>query len=320
MPCIDLIIPIYNGEKYIPNLIQCLNNQTMKDFRAVFVDDGSTDNTYQQLQEQLKSASFLYLLIHQENKGLPGARNTGIRNAEADWIAFMDSDDGLDSRFLEFLHRGVSESGANVGVCEYQIITGKNDVQEVNPDEFAVRVISSCESLKSYYTSWFGAGALILRRKWLQDQKILFDEACTYLEDVPFITQVIVCADQVAFVNCPLYLYYMREGSLMHSPKIEKYQIALAGFERMAQKVASYHNESSAVFQSMGRARYYVATLRKGAVLMPYDKFKQLCDCVPLKQVEYQVMNLQPKFRLAAKLYLRSKPLFYCAMRLLSKD
>jgi glycosyltransferase involved in cell wall biosynthesis len=80
----------------------------------VFVDDGSKDGTYQTLQEKLKGVNFAYDVIHQENKGLPGARNTGIRNSRSPWVVFIDSDDGLDSHYLEFLHRAVTENNSPI--------------------------------------------------------------------------------------------------------------------------------------------------------------------------------------------------------------
>ena len=90
---IDIIVPIYNRSAYIPNLISQLEKQTFRDFRVIFVDDGSRDDSYEVLRRCLKDAGFDHLLIRQENGGAAAARNTGLRAVEADWIGFMDSDD-----------------------------------------------------------------------------------------------------------------------------------------------------------------------------------------------------------------------------------
>lgn len=318
MACIDVIIPMYNSEQYIDGLIRTLEGQTFRDFRGVFVDDGSKDRTAELLREKLEKVSFAYRIIRQENKGLPGARNTGIRNLDAEWMVFVDSDDGLDPHYLEFLHRAVTESRTDVGVCGYQIVASEAEVRGIAAGEYSAKTLTSVECIREYYRRWFGAWALILRRSWLAEQALLFDEACTYLEDVPFITQVIVAADRVAVTENPVYLYYQRPGSLMHTPKLEKYQIALDGFARMEEKLRKVSSESCREFFSMGRARYYLATLRKGAVLMPYGQFRRLCGMVPLEKEQAQFRYLQPRQRLAGYVYLVSKRLFYYAMRLMT--
>ena len=262
MALIDLVIPMYNSEKYIDGLLQTLEAQTFRDFCAVFVDDGSKDDTYKVLCEKLEGVNFVHEVIHQENKGLPGARNAGIRGSSSPWIVFMDSDDGLDARYLEFLHRAVTETGCSVAACGYQIVESEADVREVSETEYSCRALSSQETIREYYKKWFGAWALILNRQWLAQEGLLFDEVCTYLEDVPFITQVLVHADRTALMDAPVYLYYQRPGSLMHTPKIEKYQIALDGFFRMEEKLRAIDNEGVREFFAVGRARYFLATLR----------------------------------------------------------
>lgn len=319
MALIDIIIPMYNSEKYIDGLLQTLQTQTFRDFCAVFVDDGSKDNTYQVLQQKLAGVDFAYTVIHQENKGLPGARNAGIRGSESPWIVFMDSDDGLDSHYLEFLYQAVTENNCNVAACGYQIVEAEADIRSVSNVEYCCRVFTSSEVIREYYKNWFGAWALILNRRWLEQEGLLFDEVCTYLEDVPFITQVLVHADRAVLMDAPVYLYYQRPGSLMHTPKIEKYQIALDGFSRMEEKLHAIDNEGAREFFTIGRARYYLATLRKAAVQMPYNLFQELCRIVPLEKEKAQFGKLQKKQKLAAYVYTFSTRLFYYIVRMTTK-
>lgn len=320
MKSVDVIIPMYNSEKYIPGLVRYLEAQNFKDFCAIFVDDGSKDNTYALLEEQLKTVTFAYKLIHQENKGLPGARNTGIRNSEAKWITFLDSDDGIDPNYFTFLLRAVTENAVNVGICDYQMIAREEDAVAVADNAYRCRVIDTQTCMKAYYTTWFGSWVLILNRQWLAEQDLLFDEMCTYLEDVPFITQVIAIAQQVAVVDNCLYLYYKREGSLMLTPKIAKYVIALDGFHRMAEKLKRLPGGAADEFRAVGLARYYLATLRKGATLMPYDLFLELCQHVPMDQAKHQIAKMKWTHRMASRLFLISKKIFYHAMRLATND
>ena len=121
-PKVDLIIPIYNAEAWIPSLLATLENQQMRDFRVIFVDDGSKDDSYRVLQEQLQTVRFPYLLLQQENQGPSAARNTGMAHAQADWIAFMDCDDELKPEFLDYLFRGAQSAHCQMGFCQLEMI------------------------------------------------------------------------------------------------------------------------------------------------------------------------------------------------------
>lgn len=88
---LDIIIPAYNAQNYIQKCLDSvLSQETEYKYRAIVIDDGSTDDT----GKILDSYKDIYL-IHQENKGFSGARNTGLARASAEYIMFLDSDDEL---------------------------------------------------------------------------------------------------------------------------------------------------------------------------------------------------------------------------------
>lgn len=91
---LDIIVPVYNVEPYLRDCIRSiLDQQTQYRFRAIFIDDGSTDQSGRILDEY--SADPRMLVIHQENKGHSGARNTGVSHASGAYLMFVDSDDLL---------------------------------------------------------------------------------------------------------------------------------------------------------------------------------------------------------------------------------
>jgi glycosyltransferase involved in cell wall biosynthesis len=97
-PVVSVIIPTYNRARFVGQAIQSVLDQTFQDFELIVVDDGSTDNT-RTVVEEFTDPRIRY--IHQENMGISGTRNTGIRNARARYIAFLDSDDIWLPRLLE---------------------------------------------------------------------------------------------------------------------------------------------------------------------------------------------------------------------------
>ena len=91
MSKVSVIIPTYNSAEYITEAIESVLRQKHKDIEIIVVDDGSIDNTKEILKPYIESKSIKY--IFQANKGPGAARNTGIRVAEGEFIAFLDSDD-----------------------------------------------------------------------------------------------------------------------------------------------------------------------------------------------------------------------------------
>ena len=87
--CISAVIPAYNAEKYITRAIDSVLGQTRPVDEIIIVDDGSTDNTAEAIKRYGDKIQYIY----QENAGVSAARNTGIKAAATDWIAFLDADD-----------------------------------------------------------------------------------------------------------------------------------------------------------------------------------------------------------------------------------
>ena len=90
---VSVIIPTYNREKFLPYALGSVKNQTYKDWELIIVDDGSTDNTEKVCKEFAKTIDQPVKYIYQENQGVAGARNTGLKHAQGEFIAFLDSDD-----------------------------------------------------------------------------------------------------------------------------------------------------------------------------------------------------------------------------------
>ena len=114
-PIISVVMPVYNGDKYLQEAIESILNQTEGDFEFIIINDGSTDDSpalidkYRELDSRIK-------VITQENKGLISSLNTGIDEAKGKYIARMDADDvSLPERFrtqLEYM-----EKNSKIGAC-----------------------------------------------------------------------------------------------------------------------------------------------------------------------------------------------------------
>ena len=88
-PLVSIIIPVYKVEEYLDRCVESAVNQTYKDLEIILVDDGSPDRCPLMCDDWTKKDERIKV-IHQQNRGLSGARNTGIREAKGDWLYFLD--------------------------------------------------------------------------------------------------------------------------------------------------------------------------------------------------------------------------------------
>ena len=100
MPKSSVIVPVYNVKDFLEKCVDSVLRQTERDFELLLIDDGSTDGSGA-LCDELAGRDNRIRVIHQENKGLGGARNTGIEAASGDWLLFLDSDDWIEPETLE---------------------------------------------------------------------------------------------------------------------------------------------------------------------------------------------------------------------------
>lgn len=109
----SIVIPVYNGEKYIGECIESILNQSINEYEIIIVDDGSTDSTFSLCKEYVKNYRNIRL-FHQENKGVVFARAKGAAMAKGEYLLFCDSDDKIYSKTLELIRNVILETHSEV--------------------------------------------------------------------------------------------------------------------------------------------------------------------------------------------------------------
>jgi glycosyltransferase involved in cell wall biosynthesis len=116
MPKISFIVPFYNVEKYIGQCLDSLVNQILADVEILCVDDCGTDGSRAIVQQYMNKDPRIKLITHKENKGLGGARNTGVQHATGEYIWFIDSDDIIRNDAAETLYNLATQQQVS-GIC-----------------------------------------------------------------------------------------------------------------------------------------------------------------------------------------------------------
>lgn len=186
MPFFSVIIPLYNKENFIENTLKSVLGQTFDDFEVIIVDDCSTDNSLEKISELISSK--FRIIKHGKNKGLSASRNTGIKNANSDYIAFLDADDIWKNTFLEELKLLIENfSNAKIFATNYEefyskknIILPKNNFEKLEKHSIITDFFSISLAQPLYCQSSFCV------HKSVFETIGLYNDTITYGEDVDF--------------------------------------------------------------------------------------------------------------------------------------
>lgn len=202
---ITVVIPVYNVEKYIRKCIDSVISQTYKKLEIILVDDGSTDNCgricdmYAKKDDRIK-------VVHKENGGVSSARNRGIKEANGEWIVFVDSDDWIEKDFCETLLK-ITSKDVDCVMCGYNRIVDEQKIeikgvnkknQMKNSREYLICALSP-------QTSYGFCTMKLIRKKSMEG--IQFNEKISVAEDALFNMQLAENINKILYINSKLYNY-----------------------------------------------------------------------------------------------------------------
>lgn len=196
---ISIIIPCYNVEKYVERCINSIKNQTINNFEVLLIDDGSKDNTKNIINKLIKEDSrFKY--FYKENGGQASARNYGLDIANGDFIAFIDSDDWVESNYLEELYNAITTKNVDIAIC---------NIKRVYKDYFSINEVNEFNTNNCIYPAPWNK---MFKKNVFKN--IRFPIGKLY-EDLNAISKIILTFNYT-IVNKELYNYAINEGSTMH--------------------------------------------------------------------------------------------------------
>lgn len=222
---VSVVIPVYNVKPYLERCVESVLRQSYKDLEIILVDDGSTDGSGEMCDE-MSTRDQRIRVIHQENKGLSGARNTGIDHATGEYIIFIDSDDEwlLD----DGVEKLVREGGTSDLIIFRTIDIWSNGRQERRKayDVENINQIAHAQDVFTYLVKTqqlhIAAWTVMVRRVVLTEHQIYFPSRLIS-EDLFWSLHLWQHIQSVKILNLYMYGYYHREGSITTSPSIRVY-------------------------------------------------------------------------------------------------
>lgn len=214
---LSIIIPVYNVEQWISCCLEsCLRQDRLQtDYEIIIVNDGTKDRSIDIVQEYMNKYKNIHI-IHQENKGLSGARNTGLQNANGKYVWFVDSDDFVESNCLDDLLSFAEKESLDVLCFGLNLFYENGQIGsytiQFEKEKFPYKGTDFISQVKMPPAAWVA----IYRKEFLINNQLYFLEGVLH-EDMEFTPKAYCLAKRIAFVNQAVYYYRQRSGSIMKS-------------------------------------------------------------------------------------------------------
>lgn len=292
---ISVIVPIYKVERYLDSCICSIVNQTYKNIEIILVNDGSPDLCPQICKKWEQIDERIYV-INKINGGLSDARNCGIAFASGKYLSFIDSDDYIDSHFIEYLYNAIRETNSDISMCAYSMVYEKKKTaaEDDKQKKCRIEIYSKEEALKLLLsTNSFGdyAWNKLYKRKLFDLVKYPIGSV---MEDIGTTYLLFDQCDKISYINRKLYYYVQRDESILHNLDakyhIDKFDLS---YRRYLYLINKYPNmlENKVFFAYIIIADYsYVNYSEKKKAL---DELKIIWPMVKNKiKIKYRILGL----------------------------
>lgn len=213
MPKVSVIMPVYNTEKYIERAIISLMEQTLDDVEFIIIDDGSKDNSLviiQQVVERYPNRKNQVILISRENRGVAATRAQGMELAKGEYTIHLDSDDWVESDWLETMYNTANITDSDVVVCDFKLAF-ENHYVVVNqkPEASGLLCIEQMLDGILHGSTW----NKLIKRELCVNNGVNVIENINYLEDFIYVMRIFHCSNKIAYVDKPLLNYNQQNQS-----------------------------------------------------------------------------------------------------------
>lgn len=271
---ISIVVPIYNGEKYIEDCIKSIWRQTYQNWELIIIDNASTDDSFILCKDFACRDDRIQVLHQHYNIGVSVARNLGIEKARGKYITFIDVDDWVEDDYLERLLAMQKKKNADMVICEYNKVGDREreilknqrrnkvntanratespdkDTQETNKGKYHIKVYESKDYLERYFlkgnTHCWG---VLFDRELLYG--IYFPKGMSIGEDMLFLLEVAENAKTIVVTDYKGYYYYINESGAMNKKFTPGYMDQITCWEKALCKIRESYPELVARVESI---------------------------------------------------------------------
>ena len=219
-PKISVIIPVYNTSEYLPRCLDSILNQDFEAYEVICVNDGSSDNSIEILREYEKKSSKIKV-IDQINSGVAITRNTALKHAKGDYLAFLDSDDFVRGNYLSRLYDAAIDTRSDIVICNFYRYYEQINLAKPVLYKFRKGVFNKYEILKGLIPDNL-IHSYLWNKLWKRE---IFEKHSTFpnmkFEDFAVMSELMYKADTIAVINDALYYYRIRKTSIVRNISLQ---------------------------------------------------------------------------------------------------
>lgn len=274
---ISLIIPIYKVEQYIEECIFSVLDQLNDKVQVVFVNDGTPDKSAliakSIIQSYKSSKEDQILFINQDNQGLSGARNTGLKHSKGEFIGFLDSDDKLSSDYIDTVLKTINMGSFDI--IDFNLVTSKGELIKTRQGDIT--------SLESVFRSglWYTC-ARVFKKSMFANHYFTSE---IYYEDLALTPILYVEASNTFHVKKPLYWYRENADGITLNHSLESNIRTIESFEYILEQYINLYISN--------RSKYYAYTLMQTYYL--------LCTSASVRFSPIEAFRIINKYKLTKK-------------------
>lgn len=214
---ISIIVPIYNGEQYLPYCLESILKQKYHNFEVILVNDGSIDSS-EAICRQYVNRDDRFRYVQKEHGCASSARNYGLELVNGEYVTFIDADDWVEENYLELLHQSLKENNADISVSTYKKFDVDTNlfylhafqINESNQVFTQKELVEKLPQLERITESFEIIGGKLVKKSLLLG--IQFNERTQLSENMEFWFKLYLLSNRIAFVNKEIYNFRLQDS------------------------------------------------------------------------------------------------------------
>ena len=260
-PVISIVLPTYNGSRYIAASIESCLSQTFAAFELIIVNDCSTDNTPEIIEAYAKKDDRIRVIHNKKNKKLPLSLNTGFENAQGKYFTWTSDDNYYAPEALQAMYNAITaDQQTDLVYCDYTLI---NDNGEVTGEK-------RFNDVNKSFFNWLGCGACFLYKAEVHTTLNGYNPAAFLIEDYEFFIRAWLKFQFKYLPDTKLYYYREHAASLTNTQRTAVYEVSKISIERLLPGLEKKLSPKEFALMNRKYAVYYGVMKNNAAVSSMY--------------------------------------------------
>ena len=307
-PKVSILVPCYNVEKYLPQCLDSIVNQTLKDIEIILINDGSTDSTLAIIKKYAKGDKRIKI-IDKENEGYGKSMNRGLDAATGEYIGIVESDDWVEPDAFEILYNTAKQNDADIAKGDFVFFDNDTGAESeswasgLSPELFDKVIEPVSDAPQIIWSGHPSIWTCIYRTKMIRDNKIYFAAIPgAAFQDMGFKPKTLLSAKRFIYVN-KIMLHYRKHANNSDKQNNKVFTICDVhdDTDKWAQENLQNYGQYVTIL-NQSRLSNYIWNLQRlvGDAKKMFEKrfAHEFYDKIRAREVEYDYMNIREKVKL----------------------